>query len=88
MIRTNIQLAKAQEAGTDIFHFDKYSNGATDYRNLAEEFLSRIESQVILEYASLTGGLKNELTPFFEVMIPCRISGTFLLSCRIENNFN
>ena len=45
VIRTNIQLAKAQEAGIDIFHFDKYSNGATDYRNLAEEFLSRLESQ-------------------------------------------
>ncbi len=45
VIRTNIQLAKAQEAGMDIFHFDKYSNGATDYRNLAEEFLNRLESQ-------------------------------------------
>lgn len=40
VIRTNIQLAKAQEAGTDIFHFDKYSNGAIDYRNLAEEFMN------------------------------------------------
>jgi chromosome partitioning protein len=47
VIRTNIQLAKAQEAGTDIFHFDRYSNGAADYRDLAEEFLSRIETQVI-----------------------------------------
>lgn len=37
-IRTNIQLAKAQEAGTDIFSFDKHSNGAADYRNLALEF--------------------------------------------------
>jgi len=45
VIRTNIQLAKAQEAGIDIFHFDKYSNGAIDYRNMAEEFLSRLESQ-------------------------------------------
>jgi chromosome partitioning protein len=45
VIRTNIQLAKAQEAGTDIFQFDKYSNGATDYRNLAEEFLNRLEAQ-------------------------------------------
>ncbi|MBS1597073.1 MAG: ParA family protein [Bacteroidetes bacterium] len=45
VIRTNIQLAKAQEAGTDIFLFDKYSNGATDYRNLAEEFLNRLELQ-------------------------------------------
>mgnify|MGYP000982651410 CR=1 FL=1 len=47
VIRTNIQLAKAQEAGTDIFHFDRYSNGAADYRDLAEEFLSRLEAQVI-----------------------------------------
>jgi len=46
-IRTNIQLAKAQEAGTDIFKFDRYSNGAADYRDLAEEFLSRLEAQVI-----------------------------------------
>ena len=44
VIRTNIQLAKAREAGTDIFHFDGHSNGATDYRNLAEEFMTRIES--------------------------------------------
>ena len=47
VIRTNIQLAKAQEAGTDIFNFDRYSNGAADYRDLAEEFLARIQSQVI-----------------------------------------
>ena len=47
VIRTNIQLAKAQEAGTDIFQFDKYSNGATDYRNLAEEFLNRLEQQEV-----------------------------------------
>lgn len=47
VIRTNIQLAKAQEAGTDIFNFDRYSNGAADYRDLAEEFLNRLEAQVI-----------------------------------------
>lgn len=52
VIRTNIQLAKAQEAGTDIFHFDRHSNGATDYRNLAEEFLNRLDSQEI--------GIENE----------------------------
>lgn len=46
-IRTNIQLAKAQESGTDIFQFDRYSNGAADYRDLAEEFLNRLEAQVI-----------------------------------------
>jgi chromosome partitioning protein len=41
-IRTNIQLAKAQEAGTDIFHFDKNSHGAHDYDELAKEFLVKI----------------------------------------------
>lgn len=41
-IRSNIQLAKAQEAGTDIFQFDKHSHGAQDYQLLAEEFLTRL----------------------------------------------
>lgn len=43
-IRNNIQLAKAQEAGTDIFTFDKHSHGAQDYQKLAEEFLEKYES--------------------------------------------
>lgn len=42
-IRTNIQLAKAQEAGIDIFSYDKHSNGAVDYQNLSNEFLKRIK---------------------------------------------
>jgi chromosome partitioning protein len=42
-IRTNIQLAKAQEAGMDIFSFDKHAHGATDYMELSKEFLSKIE---------------------------------------------
>ena len=42
IIRSNIQLAKAQEAGTDIFHFDKYSHGAQDYDELAKEFQIKI----------------------------------------------
>jgi len=42
-IRSNIQLAKAQEAGTDIFNFDKQSHGAEDYNKLAEEFLHKLE---------------------------------------------
>ncbi|MBC7628418.1 ParA family protein [Ferruginibacter sp.] len=42
-IRTNIQLAKAQEAGVDIFSFDKHANGAIDYLQLSKEFLSKIE---------------------------------------------
>jgi chromosome partitioning protein len=41
VIRTNIQLAKAQEAGTDIFSFDRSANGAADYRKLAGELIRR-----------------------------------------------
>lgn len=41
-IRTNIQLAKAQEAGKDIFSFDKHAHGADDYRKMAEEFLQKL----------------------------------------------
>ena len=41
-IRTNIALATAQENGVDIFTYDKSSNGAKDYAQLAEEFLKRI----------------------------------------------
>jgi chromosome partitioning protein len=37
-IRNNIQLAKAQEAGMDIFHFDKHAHGAEDYQQLADEY--------------------------------------------------
>jgi chromosome partitioning protein len=41
VIRTNIQLAKAQEAGKDIFSYDRSSNGAKDYRQLAAELIRR-----------------------------------------------
>jgi len=41
-IRSNIQLAKAQEAGLDIFSFDKHSHGAEDYMKMAEEFLQKL----------------------------------------------
>ena len=41
-IRNNIQLAKAQEAGLDIFNFDKRSHGAEDYNELAKEFLLKL----------------------------------------------
>jgi chromosome partitioning protein len=41
-IRSNIQLAKAQEAGKDIFSFDKHAHGAEDYRKMAEEFLQKL----------------------------------------------
>jgi chromosome partitioning protein len=40
-IRTNIQLANAQEAGLDIFSFDKHANGAADHMELAKEFLEK-----------------------------------------------
>ena len=42
VIRTNIQLSKAQEAGKDIFSFDKSANGARDYRQLAVEIMKKI----------------------------------------------
>jgi chromosome partitioning protein len=42
LVRTNISLAKAQEKGVDIFTFDKSSNGAADYRQLAQEFLKKV----------------------------------------------
>jgi chromosome partitioning protein len=42
VIRTNMQLAKAQQAGRDIFSFDKSSNGAKDYKNLAEELMKKL----------------------------------------------
>ncbi len=41
-IRNNIQLAKAQEAGVDIFSFDKHSHGAEDYESLTDEFLKKL----------------------------------------------
>lgn len=41
-IRSNIQLAKAQEAGKDIFSFDKHAHGAEDYMKMAEEFLQKL----------------------------------------------
>lgn len=49
VIRTNIQLAKAQEAGKDIFSYDRSSNGAKDYRNLAAELMRRTESDLVVE---------------------------------------
>lgn len=42
VIRTNMQLAKAQESGKDIFNYDKNANGAQDYQQLADELLGKI----------------------------------------------
>jgi chromosome partitioning protein len=44
VIRTNIQLAKAQEAGKDIFSYDRSANGAKDYRQLAGELIRRSQA--------------------------------------------
>jgi chromosome partitioning protein len=41
-IRTCISLAKAQEAGIDVFSFDKNSNAAKDYKLLAEELIAKL----------------------------------------------
>lgn len=43
-IRTNISLAKAQEKGVDIFTYEKTSNGAYDYMQLAREFLLKLKN--------------------------------------------
>ena len=47
VIRTNIQLAKAQEAGKDIFSYDRSSNGAKDYRQLAGELMRRADNDLV-----------------------------------------
>ena len=42
-IRVNIAIAQAQAEGMDIFTYDRFSNGAMDYLNLASEFIRKIE---------------------------------------------
>lgn len=42
-IRSCIALAKAQQAGVDIFFSEKSSNGAADYEALGREFLGKLE---------------------------------------------
>ena len=44
-IRNNIQLAKAQEQGLDIFSYDKRSHGAEDYGALTNEFLLKMNNE-------------------------------------------
>ena len=44
-IRSNIALAKAQQAGIDIFSFQRSSNGAVDYRKLGQEFLNKLREE-------------------------------------------
>lgn len=43
-IRINIALANAQEKGKDIFTYDAKANGALDYKDLATEFLARMNT--------------------------------------------
>ena len=43
-IRSNIDLAKAQQAGMDIFTYKPTANGAHDYAALADAFLTKITS--------------------------------------------
>lgn len=44
-IRSNVALAKAQQAGVDIFSFESSSNGAVDYRKLGQEFLNKVREE-------------------------------------------
>lgn len=44
-IRTNIALAQAQENGLDIFSYDSKCNGALDYRQMATEFLNKVDGK-------------------------------------------
>lgn len=53
-IRSNIQLAKAQEAGLDIFSYDRKSHGAADYYELSKEFLGKMEQQAIVSSGQLS----------------------------------
>ncbi len=62
VIRTNIQLAKAQEAGKDIFSFDRSSNGAKDYRQLAGELMRR-------SYTEEVNAERVELEPEMEAAV-------------------
>jgi len=45
-IRNNVALAEAPSVGKDIFEYNRKSNGATDYLELAKEIVDRIEDQV------------------------------------------
>jgi chromosome partitioning protein len=42
-IRRNIRLAEASSHGTSIFEYDSRSNGAEDYRHLAEEIVNQVQ---------------------------------------------
>jgi chromosome partitioning protein len=44
-IRSNIALAMAQQAGVDIFTFQRNSNGAGDYGEMGQEFLKKVHDE-------------------------------------------
>ncbi len=46
MIRGNVALAESQSLGQHIFEYDETCHGATDYLNLANEILKRLNIQV------------------------------------------
>ena len=46
-IRQNIQLAKAQAKGTDIFSFDSNCNGAADHAALSVELLEKLSKKTL-----------------------------------------
>jgi chromosome partitioning protein len=53
-IRRNIRLAEAPSYGQSIFQYSGDSNGAQDYRSLAEEVLAQTESMTEVDSDSLT----------------------------------
>ncbi len=53
-IRRNIRLAEAPSYGQSIFQYSGESNGAQDYRSLAEEVLAQTESMMGVETDSLS----------------------------------
>ena len=44
IIHVNVKLKEAQNAGTHIFNYDKYSRGAKDYFSLAREIITGLEA--------------------------------------------
>ncbi|MDD5044166.1 MAG: AAA family ATPase [Candidatus Omnitrophica bacterium] len=44
IIHVNVKLKEAQNAGTHIFNYDKYSRGAKDYYSLARQLITQFQS--------------------------------------------
>ena len=60
VIRTNIDLAYAQQQGVDIFSYRATCHGAEDYHNLGLEFLQKIEKHE--KFTTLAQTSKSALT--------------------------